>query len=93
MQTWGILFVSVLALVIMILLCSYAYNCGKRSGNITVSLILILFVGGIIGAFHLFGTSRCKTGMNFDGVMQKNRQLKNEKLELEIQQLIQQSKK
>jgi len=82
-----ILLPAVIALLLAIWLCCVSYTCGKQSGNITVSIVLMLLCLFPFGAFHLLGTSQCERGMNFDSVMKENRQLKNEKLRAEIELL------
>ena len=74
----GIIFVYVI-------LCRFAYRCGTESGNLTVSIILLLFaLTSIIGFCHLLGASRCKDGMGFDYLERGKRNSENERLKLEI---------
>jgi len=62
----GIVVVSILILIATIFACIFAYKAGKRSGNKTTSIILI--VAGIIlvgitfwpGICHLIGTTQAK---------------------------------
>jgi len=60
---------SILGIIILIALITatsiWAYKCGKKSGNKTASIILILtgiFIGFtfIQGLCHLYGTSKYK---------------------------------
>ena len=93
-MAWGgvlIAFTLLLNLAILagyIILCVVAYRCGKRSGNVTVSIVLIaLGVTAMHGLFHLMGTSRSESGMWLDRVNRERRELKNEKLRAEIEKL------
>jgi hypothetical protein len=77
----------VIFIALMVWACIFAFNKGKSSGNVTVSLVLMAFwFSGfmmIVGLFHLAGTSKHVRGMGFDKVWQEKRNLKNRKLEAE----------
>ncbi|MCL2756416.1 MAG: hypothetical protein FWE45_05215 [Firmicutes bacterium] len=81
-----VLWLAMIAAVIV--LCVVAYRCGKKSGNVTVSIVLIaLGITSIHGLLHLMGTSRSESGMWLDRVNRERRELKNEKLRAEIEKL------
>jgi len=89
-MAWGVLLVlfNLALLAGFIVLCFVAYNCGKKSGNVTVSIVLIaLGVTSIHGLFHLMGTSRSESGMWLCRVNRERRWLKNEKLRAEIEEI------
>ena len=59
-----LIIIATIAIVAIIVWASiYAYNCGKQSGNVTTSIVLIVF-GLVIGftlipgLCHLVGTSK-----------------------------------
>ena len=47
----------ILPFVLIIFFSIWAYKCGKKSGNVGTSMLLMFLTGFIIGFFHLLGTS------------------------------------
>ena len=74
--------INITAVLFVVWLHFLAYRCGKKSGNITVSLVLMPFL--FFGLLHIIGASRSEAGMAFDKKHRDYRNLVNEKLDAEI---------
>ena len=80
-----LLFVTGAAVAICVLLCRWAYRCGVESGNLTMSIILIMLTS-LIGLCYLAGASKHENGMAFDQLHREHRELVNERVRHEISQ-------
>ena len=77
---------GLVAIGLIVFLSFVAYRNGTKSGNVTVSIIMILSgVAFVPGLFHLFGATKCAKGMSFDDKCTEKRELEKQRIIAEIE--------